>query len=136
MTRVVVDSSVWIDLLRDDRTRQTAELRRLVALDGSAAVLVADLVLAEVLRGLSDEAAFARAKASLLAFQQVAVGGADIALAAADHFRALRRQGFTIGNTLDCLLAAWCIANEVPLLHDDRDFEPFARHRGLRLHAV
>lgn len=136
MTRVVVDSSVWIDLLRGERTRQTAELERLVTAGGGGGVLVADLVLAEVLRGLSDEKAYRKARGSLLAFEAVTVGGAETAIAAAEHYRALRRLGITVRSTVDCLVAAWCISHDVPLLHDDRDFLPFAEHRGLRLHPV
>lgn len=107
-----------------------------MAAEGGSRVLVADLVLTEVLRGFSDDRAFGRARVSLLAFEQVALGGAETALAAADHFRALRRLGFTVRSTVDCLIAAWCIAHGVPLLHDDRDFVPFAAHCGLLLHPT
>jgi predicted nucleic acid-binding protein len=37
---------------------------------------------------------------------------------------------------LDCLIAAWCIARSVPLLHNDRDFLPFATHCGLQEFAL
>ena len=39
----------------------------------------------------------------------------------------------TVRKAIDCLIAAWCIEPGVPLLHADRDFLPFARHRGLLL---
>jgi len=32
---------------------------------------------------------------------------------------------------VDCLIASWCITRNVPLLHSDRDFEPFVEHLGL-----
>ena len=44
---------------------------------------------------------------------------------------ALRRLGATVRKAIDGLIAAWCIQHGVPLLHADRDFLPFARHRGL-----
>lgn len=95
-------------------------------------IVLGDLVLAEVLRGIVDDAQQERVRTRLLALPQVRVGGTQVAIAAADHYRALRRLGVTVRKTVDCLIAAWCIARDVPLLHSDRDFEPFVQHRGLR----
>jgi predicted nucleic acid-binding protein len=135
---VLVDSSVWIDHLRGVRT---PAVRRLGALlddldpasdaDDPAELLVGDLVLAEVLRGINDDRQYAAVRAALLAFPQVTLGGTETALAAAGHYRALRRQGVTVRKVVDCLIAAWCIARGVALLHSDRDFDAFAAHRGL-----
>lgn len=139
MTAVFVDSSVWIDHLRGVATPEVAALGRLLdgldpdsAEDDPAELLVGDLVLLEVLRGIADDGQQARTRAALLAFRQVEVSGTATALAAVDHYRALRRQGMTVRKAVDCLIAAWCIAHDVPLLHSDRDFAPFATHRGLR----
>ena len=85
----------------------------------------------EVLRGIADEAAHARTREILLSFPQVGLAGTEAALAAAGHYRVLRRLGITVGKSVDCLIATWCIAQDVPLLHSDRDFEPFVQHRGL-----
>ena len=41
--------------------------------------------------------------------------------------------GYTVCKSNDVLIATCCIAEGVPLLADDRDFEPFARHLGLQL---
>lgn len=136
-----MDSSVWIAHLRGLPTPPARALARLLdALDPDTGeddptdVLVGDLVLLEVLRGIPDDRQHARTRAALLAFPQVEIGGTETALAAADHYRALRKRGVTVRKAVDCLIAAWCIARGVPLLHDDRDFKPFAEHRGLRLH--
>jgi predicted nucleic acid-binding protein len=52
---ILVDSSVWIDHLRNTVTRQVSQLRSLI----SSEELVGDLILCEVLQGLStnEEAA-------------------------------------------------------------------------------
>ena len=34
--------------------------------------------------------------------------------------------------TVDLLIATWCIENEMPLLHTDRDFLGFEEHLGLK----
>lgn len=141
MRGVFVDSSVWIDHFRGRSTPPVQALHGLLRAVGStatqvepAAVVVGDLVLLEVLRGIADEREHAATRRVLLAFAPVTLGGTDTALAAADHYRALRRLGVTVRKSVDCLIAAWCIAHDVPLLHADRDFDPFAQHRGLRCH--
>jgi len=138
LNSVFVDSSVWIDHLRGVPTPQTLALRGLLeALDPESgeddppAILMGDLVLLEVLRGIVDERAHVRTREVLLSFPQVRLGGTEAALGAAGHYRHLRRQGITVRKTVDCLIATWCITRNVPLLHSDRDFEPFVEHLGL-----
>jgi hypothetical protein len=140
VNRVFVDSSVWIDHLRGVSTRQTRDLDGLLVaretvLPGRPVtpLLIGDLVLFEVLRGIDDERGHARTRAILLSFPQVRLGGREQALAACAHYRRLRQLGVTIRKTVDCLIAAWCIANDVALLHSDRDFLPFEAHCGLRV---
>lgn len=55
------------------------------------------------------------------------------ALLSAKNYRMLRSCGITIRSTIDCLIASYCITNEVALLHSDRDYSPFAQHLGLTI---
>jgi predicted nucleic acid-binding protein len=140
--RVLIDSSVWIDHLRGVRTRETAILARLLAwLDpelesgehpASPDLLVGDLVLCEVLRGIPDPREYAVVREVLLSFEVVTIGGTDLALDAADHYRALRRLGVTMRKTIDLLIGTYCIAKDCALLHSDGDFDPMTLHLGLR----
>jgi predicted nucleic acid-binding protein len=140
--RVLIDSSVWIDHLRGVPSRETAVLGTLLAWlapdsergDRMAIpnLLVGDLVLCEVLRGIPDPREHAVVRDVLLSFEVVTIGGADLALEAADHYRALRRLGVTVRKTIDLLIGTYCIAKDCALLHSDRDFDPMARHLGLR----
>jgi predicted nucleic acid-binding protein len=140
--RVLIDSSVWIDHLRGARTRETAILDTLLtwsdpALErgedaASAHLLIGDLVLCEVLRGIPDPREHAAVKDVLLSFEVATIGGADLALEAADHHRALRRLGVTVRKTIDLLIGTYCIASDCALLYSDRDFDPMTRHLGLR----
>ncbi len=144
---VFVDSSVGIGHLRGTATPGTRALRRLLdaldpdALDPDAGeddpaeILVGDLVLLEVLRGVSDDRQYDATRSALPAFPQVRIGGTATALAAVDHYRSLRRRGITMCKAVDCLIAAWCIAYRIPLLHADRDFAPFAEHCRLHVHG-
>ena len=64
-------------------------------------------------------------------FDIAAMAGDAIAVRAASNFRALRRRGITVRKTIDLLIGTWCIENRQPLLHNDSDFRPMARHLGL-----
>jgi predicted nucleic acid-binding protein len=46
---------------------------------------------------------------------------------------ALLRLGVTVRKTIDTLIATRCIESGYDLLHSDRDFDPFAKHLGLRV---
>jgi predicted nucleic acid-binding protein len=129
---LVVDSSVWIDFFNARDSAARAELRHLLA-DGSVRLVMPDLVLYEVLRGFRQEGAMRQARQLLQALSVESCGGQALALEAAGHYRYLRARGITVRSALDVLIAAFCIANDYLLLHNDRDFDAFAAHRGLRV---
>jgi predicted nucleic acid-binding protein len=125
---IVVDSSVWIDFLNG---RNAPHVRRLRAVLGVDEIIVGDLMLCEVLQGLDSEREAQEVEALLRRFEIMPMAGDTVAVAAAHNFRALRRRGITIRKTIDLLIGTWCIANRTPLLHNDGDFRPMARHLGL-----
>jgi hypothetical protein len=125
---IVVDSSVWIDFLNG---RNAPHVRRLSTVLGADEVIVGDLMLCEVLQGLDSERAAQEVEALLRRFEIVPMAGDALAVAAARNFRSLRRRGITVRKTIDLLIGTWCIENRMPLLHNDSDFRPMARHLGL-----
>ena len=126
---ILVDSSVWIDYFNGVETRQTDRLDELL---GSDLLLTGDIILAEVLQGFRNDRDFRRAKRALDGLEFRAMLGRDIALKSAANYRALRAQGVTVRKTIDMLIATFCIENGHELMHADRDFDPMARHLGLR----
>lgn len=90
-----------------------------------------DIILCEVLQGIPDDRAFGRVRRDLLRFEVFATGGADLAIADAQNFRRLRRNGHTVRKTIDCLIATFCLRSGDSLLHRDRDFDAFERVLGL-----
>jgi predicted nucleic acid-binding protein len=125
---IVVDSSVWIDFLNG---RDAPHVKRLRAIIGTDEIIVGDLMLCEVLQGLDDERTAREVETLLRRFEIVHMAGDAIAVAAARNFRSLRRRGITVRKTIDLLIGTWCIENSRPLLHNDSDFHPMARHLGL-----
>jgi len=125
---IVADSSAWIDGLRRSRT-PAAE--RLDGLLGRRRLLLGDIILCEVLRGARDEADAIRIREKLSVVPVVDMVGEAVAAQAAFNYRLLRRQGVTVRNTVDLLIATFCIVNGHQLLHNDRDFRPMVEHLGL-----
>jgi predicted nucleic acid-binding protein len=125
---IVVDSSVWIDFLNG---RHLAHVRKLRTRLGTEEIIIGDLMLCEVLQGLENEGAARAVEGLLRRFDIVSMAGDAIAVVAARNFRYLRCRGITVRKTIDLLIGTWCIENRVPLLHNDRDFVPMARHLGL-----
>ena len=94
---------------------------------------IGDLILTEVLQGFENDRDFNEARKLLTSLTVVELGGQEIAIQAAKNFRTLRRLGVTIRKTIDTLIATRCIESGFHLLHNDRDFDPFTRHLGLRV---
>jgi predicted nucleic acid-binding protein len=126
---ILVDSSVWIDYFRGNRS---PEADRLDALFGEEALIVGDIILAEVLQGLRSQTDFDAALRLFATLLTVDLVGREVTIEAARNFRRLREEGVTVRKTIDTLIATWCILNDVPLLYSDRDFDPFVEHLGLR----
>jgi len=127
---ILVDSSVWIDYFRGTVTAQTETLDRLL---GQELLAIGDLILTEVLEGFDNERDFSDARKMLTSLTVVELGGQEIAIQAAKNFRALRRLGVTVRKTIDTVIATRCIESRYDLLHNDRDFDPFVKHLGLRV---
>lgn len=127
--RVLLDSSAWINFLRGNPpwTESFSE-----TFFKSENVIVADLVYVEVVRGASSTVEFKVLSARLAEFEQITILTTILAHKAAENFQLLRSKGITVRGTIDLILATWCIENEIPLLHDDRDFSGFEEHLGLK----
>ena len=127
---ILVDSSVWIDYFNGTVTAETGKLDRLL---GREPLAIGDLILVEVLQGFRDERDSIQARKMLTSLEVVHLGGREIAIQAAKNFRTLRTLGVTVRKTIDTVIATRCIESGYVLLHSDRDFDPFARHLGLRV---
>jgi predicted nucleic acid-binding protein len=129
---IVVDSSVWIALLRDQDTAAVRKLRELVETEDDQ-LLVGDLVLLELLQGARDDAHAARIERGLRRFPIAPMLDEAIAIGAAAGYRRLRARGITVRKTIDMIIGTFCVINGHALLHDDRGFEPMVRYLELRV---
>jgi len=122
---VLVDTTVWIDLLRQRDTAAVARLRQLLA-HGLAAV--APVIVQEIVQGASSPESLQTLRDHFTALpmlvpRQDAATHAD----AGALYARCRWQGVTPRSPHDCLIAQLAIENQLALLHDDRDFEAIGR---------
>ena len=127
---IVVDSSVWIASLRNQRT---PPVMRLLDVSLQEPLIVGDLVMAEVLQGARDEAHAARIERNLRQYVVKSMVSVEIAVKAARNHRTMRARGFTIRRTIDVLIGTFCIEGGHRLLHDDRDYDPMEHLLGLAI---
>ena len=127
---ILVDSSVWIDHLRNAVTRPVSQLRSLISREEE--LLVGDLILCEILQGLRTDTEAKLVEEALREFEVVSLVGPELAVKAAANYRFMRSRGFTIRRTIDLIIGTFCIERGHFLLHGDRDFSPMAQYLGLQ----
>lgn len=127
---ILVDSSVWIGLFRGDNNPQTHKMLSILQ-SGDEELAIADFILLEVLQGFRSEKQAQAALQSIVGLPCFNLGGKQLAVLAAGNYRRLRQKGITVRSTIDCLIATFCVENDIPLLHNDNDFDSFERHLGL-----
>ena len=125
---IIVDTTVWVDYLRDTRNPETEWLE--MEADRKRLGLT-DLILCEVLQGVRGEQEFALVQSELQRFELFETGGKELAIAAARNCRRIREKGLTVPQTIDCLIATFCVAHGHALLHRNRDFDAFEQILGL-----
>ncbi len=126
---ILVDSSIWVDYLRGVENPGTRTLAELL---GTTRIAIGDLILTEVLQRTNTVREFREVHDLLGALRTVEIGGASIAVEAARNSQRLRALGITVRKTIDTLIATRCIESGLELLHNDRGFDAFERHLGLR----
>jgi predicted nucleic acid-binding protein len=126
---IFLDSSVLIDYFNGKNNWQVEILDSLL---GREFVVIGDYVLVEVLQGFRNDKDFQKAKAILLSFPCLEIGGKEMAIQSAKNYRLLRKKGVTVRKTIDTIIATFCIENKYTLLHNDKDFEPFEKYLKLK----
>lgn len=129
---IVVDTTVWVDFFRGRDNRHVTGLVTLVEED--ARVALTDVILTEVLQGVRTEAEARRVERHLKSFDVLRLRELEDYSSAAELYRTARSGGHTIRRTLDCLIAAVCVRERVPVLHSDADFDRLAETTPLRVH--
>jgi predicted nucleic acid-binding protein len=131
---ILVDTSVWIDFLKDTDSPHSSVLDRLI--EDEQDVSITEIILTELLQGIKDDRAFRMMRTYLLDFPIYGPKGVESYIRAAQIYRDCRKQGKTVRKTLDCIIAAICIEHGLTLLHRDSDFDLIQECVGLKCWAV
>ncbi len=127
---IVVDSSIWIDYFNGKKSKKTDWLDESLGIE---AIIMGDIILAEVLQGFQDDKDFKTAKRLLLEFPFIEMLGQEIAIKSAINYRKLRQKGITVRKTIDVMIGTFCIHHNFALLHNDRDFNTIEKHLNLKV---
>ncbi len=125
---ILVDTSAWIEFLRDTSSPVCDRVQRELSLD----IAITDSILMEVLAGARDDSHLLQLRRLLARGTRLSTQPADFEQAAV-LYRQCRKNGETVRKLVDCLIAAISIRNTIPVLHQDQDFEVLARHTLLEL---
>jgi predicted nucleic acid-binding protein len=115
---LLVDSSVWIDVMRGAMTQGASFLEQ----RDDEELAVAGVVFQEVLQGAADERSYERLRDMFMAMLLLEPRELSTYEIAAQLYRRARAAGFTIRKPTDCLIAALALEHGALLVHNDRDF--------------
>jgi predicted nucleic acid-binding protein len=117
---LLLDTSVWIDLLADRRTEALGFVLQREATEGIA---LTEMICLEVMQG-AREGVSAQKIRNILSQRQILqpLQALETYDQAAALYRAARRSGLTVRTAIDCLIAQIAIEHEALLVHNDRDF--------------
>jgi predicted nucleic acid-binding protein len=119
---ILVDTSVWIDFLRDRDTPGAQALNRI--LDCDYPFGITGIIYQEILQG-ADSPESLRTLVNYFVTQRFyhPLDNIDTYRCAAEIYERCRRKGVTIRSTVDCLIAQIALEHNLFLLHSDRDFQ-------------
>ncbi|MCZ6831608.1 MAG: PIN domain-containing protein [Gammaproteobacteria bacterium] len=122
----LIDTSVWIDFLKQRKTRAVAFLEDL--LGNPLACGITDQVYLELLQGARDEESFNTLERyfSGQRFYNFENSRRSHAAAARIYFEC-RRAGIAVRSSIDCLIAQSACEHGLTLLHHDGDYAKMAR---------
>ena len=126
----LVDTSVWINYFHGKRCSQSDLLTALVSENKD--ICICGLILTEILQGIKSDSEFDNVNKLLSELIYLPITKHSF-IQAATIYRSIRKHGQTIRSPIDCIISSICIEHEVPILHDDRDFEIIAKHSKLKI---
>ena len=135
MPKLVVDSSIWIDFFNKRTSPEIEHLKDLLLrMRWSSPVIILPVIMQEVLQGIEENKNYVIIKENLQGFDFLHYDSYKFSIKAADLYRSLRQRGITIRKPNDCLVGAICIDNNIPIFHNDKDFNNIAKHTSLKIY--
>jgi predicted nucleic acid-binding protein len=128
---ILVDTSVWIDFLRGENSAERRMLHDLI--EDEKDIAITGIILTEILQGIKQDKPFRATRDYLLEFPFYEPGSSATYVKAAWIHGECRKKGKTIRSTVDCIIAAICLENDLAVLHKDRDYDIIQECVGLKV---
>jgi len=125
---ILVDTSVWVDILRDKTGKVVSRFRHLTQ---DELIVLSRFNQLELLQGAKNEGEW-KMLADYLSTQLFLEATEQTWPEAARIFFELRKQGMTVKSPIDCCIAQCALENGALLLHKDKDFEIISKVRDLK----
>ena len=126
---LLIDTSIWIEVLRDKSKVKAAKLKKIIALRNYYLPIFTKM---ELLEGCKDKVEWAKMTSYLAIQDYFEPDYGSIWENCARLYFELRRKGITIRSNIDCAIAIIAIENNLTLYHNDRDFEAIAKYTVLK----
>jgi len=126
---VLPDTSIWISFFNEPSSPNSERMSKLILEDR---VCICPTVHQEILQGTKDQQRFQILSEKLASLNQLKSDPYLAASGAAQIYSSLRQKGVTIRKSNDCLIAWYAIKFDIPVWHNDRDFDLFASYILLR----
>jgi predicted nucleic acid-binding protein len=130
---ILVDTTVWVDFFTGNQSLHVELLEK--TLDQNGDICICGVILAEILQGIRNQKQYLKTKMVLDCLLFLPMNYSTF-VKSADIYRQLRKKGITIRKPIDCMIAAVSLEHEIPLLHNDRDFDAIETHLDLKVVKV
>ena len=127
---VLTDTTVWIDFFSAQPLPHVETLENLISKRGN--ICICGVILTEVLQGIRKDSEYRKTRDLFENLIFLPMHYATFLLSAG-IYRTLRRKGIAIRRSLDCMIAAVAVENNISLLHNDRDFDPIEKYCNLHI---
>jgi predicted nucleic acid-binding protein len=128
--KVLVDTCIWSQVLRH-KSPEAALARKLQELIQNARVVIIGPIRQELLSGMAQVKQFNELKETLSAFEDLPLNTEHYEKAA-EYCNIYRRKGVQ-GSTIDFLICAVAIMENLTIFTVDRDFENYKKYLPLKL---
>lgn len=128
MDVILVDTSVWINVFKGIETKASVFLRD----NDNISAATCPVIVQEVLQGIVSDNDYNTISGYFNNLVKLTPNGYHYAREASQLYRRLQKKGVTIRKPNDCLIAVYAIENNIPILHDDKDFISIATFSDLK----
>ena len=127
---ILVDTTVWIDFFAARSLPHVTALEDFI--ERREDICTCGIILTEVLQGIRKETEFTKTRDLFNTLIWLPMPY-TVFLRSAEIYRKLRKKGITIRKPIDCMIASAAIEKDIPLLHNDKNFQPIEKYCGLKV---